>query len=241
MSRPAGFHHSAETKEKIATALRGVKLSAAHCRAISLSHKGKPSPNKGRRGWFYHTEETKRKIGDAARNNQYCKGYHQTAEHRKKISEANLGKRHSDKTKEKIRQARLGVPRPELIGSKNPMHQHPNAYKSVFGKTGFRDDLQLFVKSRWEANMLRIFRFLGLNVQYEPQSFYLSDGSTYRPDFYIHETGELIEVKGRWIGGAAKRFRMFKREYPMLPISVIGPRTYAQYFDEFSGLLYLEA
>jgi hypothetical protein len=81
--------------------------------------------------------------------------------------------------------------------------------------------------------MLRIFLFLGFSVEYEPQSFVLSDGTTYCPDFLLHETGELIEVKGRWIKDAKRRFDLFKKEYPGLSIEIIGPKKYSKYLSDF--------
>jgi len=238
MSRPKGFKHSEETKKRMSDAQKGKKASEETRRKLSESHKGLPSGFKGKT--FSHTEETKKKIGIASRGNQYCKGRKLSQEHKDKVGVASRGRKHTEEAKEKIRLANIGKKRVELRGENNPMHTHPNSYKSKYGKTGFRADLGFFVKSSWEANIARIFNFLGFSIQYEPQSFALSDGSTYRPDFLIHETGELIEVKGRWIGGAKEKVDLFQKEYPDLCLDIIGPEEYRDYVDAFSNLIELE-
>uniref|UniRef100_A0A6M3IV28 Putative homing endonuclease n=1 Tax=viral metagenome TaxID=1070528 RepID=A0A6M3IV28_9ZZZZ len=55
------------------------------CRKNGLLRKGKPSSNKGRKNWFKHSEEFKRKISER------FKGKHLSIEHRKKLSERQLG------------------------------------------------------------------------------------------------------------------------------------------------------
>lgn len=65
---------------------------------------------------------------------------------------------------------------------------------------GYRDDLGHNCRSRWEANVARLFLALGWDYEYEPQRFEvrLLDGgrSSYLPDFLV--AGRLwVEVKGR--------------------------------------------
>ena len=60
---------------------------------------------------------------------------------------------------------------------------------------GYRDDLCHYVRSRWEANVARLLKFLGLTYEYEPKRFNLSD-SSYLPDFYVKDLDHYIEVKG---------------------------------------------
>jgi hypothetical protein len=231
---------SEEHRRRLSEAAKNRIFSEEHKRNLSLSHKGKVSVNKGVIGLFKHTEDAKRRIGESSKGNKYTLGKHLSEETRKKMSDARKGRKVTKETREKIRQSLTGRKRPELTGANNPMHTHPNAYKSRFGKTGYRKDLGVFVKSSWEANMMRIFKYLGLIVQYEPQSFVLSDGRTYRPDFLIHDTGELIEVKGRWLKDAYARFCMFKKEYPGLPIEVIGPKKYKNYINIYSHKIEME-
>jgi len=226
-----GYKHTDVARKKISEANKGRKHTEETKRKLSEAMKG----NTYAKG-FICSEETRKRRSEAAKGRVYPKGRICTEETRRKLSRASKGRKHTKETKEKIRQANLGKKRPELSGDNNPMHTHLNAYKSCFGKTGHRKDLGIFVRSTWEANMIRIFNCMGLHVQYEPQSFRLSNGKTYRPDFYIHETEELIEVKGRWIGDARERVDLFQKEYPDLPFEVIGPDKYYQYIREFADM-----
>lgn len=226
--------------DKISKVLAGRRLTDKHRTALSMSHKGQVNVNKGKVGLFTHTEDAKRRIGVASLGNTYMIGKKLSDESKNKIADKSKGRQHTNETKEKLRNFFLGRPRFNMRGDLNPMFTHVNSYKSKFGKTGFRKDLGIFVRSSWEANMLRIFKFLGLTVEYEPQSFKLLDGGSYRPDFYIHDTEELIEVKGYWQDGAKEKFLKFKNEYPDLPIEVIDSEKYHQYLNEFSNLIGLE-
>ena len=146
----------------------------------------------------------------------------------------------SEETKNKIRKSLTGRDRPELTGDKNPMFTHPNSYKSRYGKCGYRKDIGIFVRSRWEANVYRIYKYLGYTVYYEPKSFRLSNGKTYRPDFFIKELNLWIEVKGRWLKEAKEKFEMFISEYPEIEIQVIREKEYKELLKEFESKIKME-
>ena len=52
-------------------------------------------------------------------------------------------------------------------------------------------------RSRLEARWAVFFDAAGIEYEYEPQGYRLSDGSTYLPDFYLHavDGGTWVEVK----------------------------------------------
>lgn len=88
MSRPKGFKHSEETKEK----LRQMRL-------------GKNNPFFGKR----HTPETKQKISDATRGEKnFMFGKHHSETTRQKISEARKGQRDSEETRRKKSESHKG-------------------------------------------------------------------------------------------------------------------------------------
>lgn len=202
---------------------------------------------------FKYSEESKKKMSESH------KGCVFSIERKEKIRKSMLGKntkkrtqreiftkifrsRLSEEDKEMIRrrkisQFRLGKKRPELTGNNNPMHTHPNSYKSKWGKAGYRKDIGIFVKSTWEANIARVFKLLHLYYQYEPESFRLLDGRTYRPDFFILDTGEIIEVKGYFRGDSKERMDCFKDEYPGIPFDLIDRDKYYEYEKEFKNLI----
>lgn len=156
----------------------------------------------------------------------------------------NLGTKRSTVTKQKMKESNskywLGKKRLDMVGDKNPMHTHPNSYKSKFGKCGYRQDIGIFVRSRWEANVYRIYKYLGYKIEYEPKSFKLSDGRTYRPDFYIKELNLWIEVKGCWLKDAKSRFDLFQLDYPEINIQVIDPLKYKELLQTYSSKINME-
>lgn len=191
---------------------KGRMFTKEQCEACSNRVKGRK-----------HSEETKMKMRKKIIS----------METRQKLSEKRKHIIMTEETKKKIANTLTGRKRPELTGDNNPMHTHPNAYKSKWGKTGYRDDLGIFVKSTWEANIMQVFKFLGLNVKYEPKSFLLSNGKTYRPDFYILDTEEIIEVKGFFRDGNKSTINRFKKEYPGISFDLIDKQRYTEYCNEF--------
>lgn len=95
--------------------------------------------------------------------------------------------------------------------------------------TGKRKDLKIFLRSGWEANMMRVFK-LGLleynKPEYEPKIFSFVEWEkprgqalSYTPDFRITEkkskTKYWVEVKGNWLRPHDKtKMRRFKKHYP---------------------------
>lgn len=51
-------------------------------------------------------------------------------------------------------------------------------------------------RSRAEARWAVFFDFLGIEFEYEPEGFKLSDGTFYLPDFYLPRQKTWFEVKG---------------------------------------------
>lgn len=104
-----------------------------------------------------------------------------------------------------------------------------------YGVGGFREDLKLYVRSRWEANFARFLRFTGQEFEYEPMSFTLSCGKTYTPDFKVGDT--YYEVKGWWSPVARQKFDDFCSEYPNVKLKIIGPDEYNRLRKSFSMVI----
>lgn len=134
-----GLRHTAESKEKMAAAKRGKRLSEAHRAALSASLRGRPDLHKPGRT---HSEETKRlmsetrsgrpgkphsdesriamsiaHLGKAATNKGMpspMRGVPRTSEVRAKISAAHKGKTLSDEHRKKLSELKKGkFPTPE--------------------------------------------------------------------------------------------------------------------------------
>lgn len=94
-------------------------------------------------------------------------------------------------------------------------------------KIGQREDLGIFVRSGWEANMMRLFKS-GLiplkSPEYEPETFSFTDhvppkgaALSYTPDFRVTKGKKKfwVEIKGNWLRGQDKtKLRRFKKFYP---------------------------
>jgi hypothetical protein len=106
----------------------------------------------------------------------------------------------------------------EVVSNKNIAFQ---------SKIGQREDLGIFVRSGWEANMMRLFKS-GLiafkSPEYEPETFSFTDfvppkgaALSYTPDFRVTKGKKKmwVEVKGNWLRGQDKtKLRRFKKFYP---------------------------
>lgn len=56
---------------------------------------------------------------------------------------------------------------------------------------------------------------------YEYKKFVLSNGRIYIPDFYLPDSNEWKEVKGKWFKKSKVKFELFKQDYPNENIEVI--------------------
>jgi len=90
-------------------------------------------------------------------------------------------------------------------------------------KSGKREDLGIYVRSKVEANIARYLSFLGLEWEYEPETFefeQIKRGSRfYTPDFKAWppdhpEDYRWIEAKGRLDQPSRTKLKRFRRYYP---------------------------
>lgn len=72
----------------------------------------------------------------------------------------------------------------------------------------FRDDLNSFLRSTWEANVARILNYKDLEWEYEKEVIQTDHGS-YRPDFWLSNQ-TIIEVKGFWDSESRKKVSWVK-------------------------------
>ncbi len=56
-------------------------------------------------------------------------------------------------------------------GKNNPMYGRPPKRTKTYTRAAYREDLGHYVRSSWEADMARVFRYLGWEYQYEPRTF----------------------------------------------------------------------
>ena len=84
---------------------------------------------------------------------------------------------------------------------------------------------RVVLKSSFELTYCQYLDFNNIKWLYEPKRFFMDDGKTYYlPDFYLPETNEWHEVKGRWYSKAKIKFNTFLRLYPNETIKVIDAK-----------------
>ncbi len=88
---------------------------------------------KAANGVFIFAEETKRKISKAKMGNIGRTGQNLSIEHKRKIGEANLGRKHTKEAREKISKAKIGKPSPHL-GKKMSKEARQKMSKAKIGK-----------------------------------------------------------------------------------------------------------
>ena len=90
-----------------------------------------------------------------------------------------------------------------------------NAYQ--YTKTGYREDIQMNVRSSWEANFIRILNIYKIEFKFEPTvfSFPIKRGTKgYTPDFLLTRNNLWIEIKGYLDDKSKIKIKRFKRYYP---------------------------
>lgn len=145
----------------------------------------------------------------------------QTEEGRKCISQRSKKYRASDQTKLKMR-----------ISASKRIREGRNAHP-FRGRGGHRDDISLYVRSRWEANFARYLKHTNQDFEYEKHSFVLSDGRTYTPDFKVGN--KFYEVKGWWTAAAKEKFEIFKETYPEVEVQIIDEIGYGLIQERYAS------
>lgn len=84
---------------------------------------------------------------------------------------------------------------------------------------GKRKDLESdYFRSKWEANYARYLNQKEIYWIYENKTFWFdgvrSGTTNYTPDFYLPETDQWIEIKGRWDSKSKTKLRRFKKYHP---------------------------
>jgi hypothetical protein len=129
----------------------------------------------------------------------------------------------------------------KLSGTNNPMYGRPPKETKTYTKSGYREDLGHYVRSSWEADIARVFRYLGWEYQYEPETFELvrEDGitMTYTPDFFIPEQTTFYEIKGWMDTISAEKIALFQQQYPNHKLVVIDKTLFAEFQVRYADLV----
>jgi len=155
----------------------------------------------------------------------------------RKIAEALEGRSLEDK----MGAAKAAIIREKLRQRMAGKNNHMFGRRAPHRKGGFRTDLGHYVRSNWEADFARILIHLGLEYQYEPQTFsiILPDGSpaNYTPDFYVPSQDKYFEIKG-WMHDLDKaKIDAFLQQYPEIRLEIISATKFAEFSLRYKTLV----
>ena len=143
-------------------------------------------------------------------------------------------------SKEEMRRKRKGKKLPEETcfkmreGAARRLREGRNRTQ-FFGRGGIREDIGFYVRSRWEANFARYLIHTNQQFQYEPESFILSNGRTYTPDFKVGDT--YFEVKGWWTDRAKEKFQMFCQQFQHIRVKIVDAAEYNRIESEYGNII----
>lgn len=233
-----GKKHTEETCELLSERLSGENnpnfgkpMTAKQKQKISDTKKGKYC---GEKNPFYgkkHTEETRKKISASRKGkltgpDNPIYGTTRSQETKNKISEksklwwsnnrndimktynsSEFKKNMSDKAKINW-----------MIGtySERPMHTSGRCgwYSNNSGK-------RIYLKSSYETRVAKKLDELGIEWLYEPHIFKLSNGTSYRPDFYLPEFDIWWETKGWMNSNTINKMKLFYEEYKDIHLLIL--------------------
>jgi hypothetical protein len=84
-------------------------------------------------------------------------------------------------------------------------------------KGGWREDLDKYFRSSWEANYARYLNYIKEPWEYEPKEFEFPikrGNRTYKPDFWLPKKQNWIEIKGYMDQKSKTKLNRFKKYYP---------------------------
>lgn len=157
----------------------------------------------------------------------------------KKYGVVNPGEINNPKMQKRKSEKLSKIRKGKWSGKNNP--NYGNFIGNNFGfKGGLREDLNVYFRSSWEANVARILSYLNIEWYFEPKRFVINEKETYTPDFYIPSFDAWLEIKGYWFDDAYRKFSMFKELYPNLKVKVIGKDKYQWLIGRYNFVSNLE-
>jgi len=244
---------SDKTVENRNRKLKGQKRSEATKKKLSIANKisWSKNPNQGRTGsplsdesrknlskklqGHFVSEETKKKIGISGEGREpWNKGLTKDDDDRLKDMSRKISVWNSEfMTDEKKNKISETLKRKYAEGMKLPQ-----------SKGGYREDLDMYFRSRWEANYARILKNDGKEIVYEVDRFVLKNEngeifSTYITDFKLDDK-KYIEIKGHanskdnWSCSCKrckrdkKKLKMLYEQYPGVEVKILGKKEYKE-------------
>lgn len=77
--------------------------------------------------------------------------------------------------------------------------------------------------------------FENKKFEYEKETFFLSSGKTYTPDFKVDEV--FYEIKGYMTEAACNKIDLFRKEYPEKVLQIIGAHYYNKLYIKYANII----
>jgi len=81
-------------------------------------------------------------------------------------------------------------------------------------------DLNEFFRSEYELIVAGFLTYANVNYVYEALSVAVGK-KHYIPDFYLPDSGVLLEVKGLWMQGSKAKMKKLEKDRPDIPFLVV--------------------
>jgi len=254
---------SFETRSTHRQKMTGKTHTPEVCKKLSEKIKAswKNNPNQGKTGQKT-PQEVKDKIAAS------LKGHSVSEETRAKIGLSGLGRKPWNKNLTKFDDERLQA-MSQKIKEWNKVHftaeiklkisqtlkkRYADGMKIPQSRSAYREDLNKYFRSKWEANFARALTFEGIIWEYEHKKFPFYDENgeiicVYTPDFF---TDHYIEIKGhaneanRWTCNCTRcerdkfKLMLMEEQYPDIPIEIVGRKEYSEIATKYSTIPHWE-
>jgi hypothetical protein len=202
-------------KQGMAYTAKGINdlLSTRHCKLVEEKYTG----NVRDKCWFVDEEygEWLANVSSVIRGQDHPKRKKEktkrTYQNRYGVSSHMLVKEISDKHKETMIK-RHGVDNGMKSKEVSLKAARKLAITSI--KYHWSTGEELVCQGSWEAKVVDWLNLNQTNYQWQPKTFTLSDGKTYRPDLYLVDSNIWIEVKGYFRDDAKKKWDEFCETHP---------------------------
>jgi hypothetical protein len=145
-------------------------------------------------------------------------GHPVSEETRQKISIANTGHKASEECKQKMSEWVRDEECKQKMSEKAIEGMLNGTRNKFHGRGGIREDLKEygFIRSMFEANMIRYLKFKNETFEYQVPIL-LSNDRYYICDFYLPNKHKLfLEVKGYLYPGQKEKYDLLQRDYPKM-------------------------
>jgi len=118
-------------------------------------------------------------------------------------------------TKEKIKQTCI-----EKYGVDHPMKNHEIALKAAKATNNsitlhhWKTGKELTCTASYEIKAVKYFNAHKINYEWQPQTFTMPDGRTFRPDCYLPDEETWVEIKGYFRKDAKEKWDWFHNTHP---------------------------